>query len=105
MLITTFVKQSEPQQWAKALLIGSHCVLNEVVFITAHPECQKAPRLAGKGQGPPAPPGKGLCLLSEPRAGTAGRQSPPGSPCGTRVPPQAQRPGLLINKEPLLVLG
>ena len=39
MLITTLVKQFELQQLGKWDLIRSHCILGEVVLITAYLKC------------------------------------------------------------------
>ena len=39
MLITTLVKQFELQQLEKWYLIRSHCILGEVVLITAYLRC------------------------------------------------------------------
>lgn len=58
-LITTLVKQFELQQWEKWYLIRSHCILSEVVLITAYPKCKKARWVVGKGQESFAPPGTG----------------------------------------------
>lgn len=95
MLVTTFVQQLEPQQWGKSHLTGSHCIPDEGVLITAHPECQKAPRLVGQGQGLPEPPGRGSACCQSSVLGRAG-EAPREPLLGTRVPPLAQRRGFLI---------